>query len=166
MQSLCFLLQRKYLFLQKVFPVAESFRCIFCSFRWPGSYFNAVDLASVGHQLDEAERARMAEGGVDSAEYNQFIAVCTCSPSVKIIASSNHTWFGGRRNIWFWVLGLNLWCHSWPFSLTVLLGKQSILTFFFKPCIAWLEACQPMDKVLSTTLSPHHCSLSKSLFHM
>ncbi|XP_065189609.1 ataxin-3-like [Sycon ciliatum] len=39
-----------------------------------GAYFNAVDLANIGQQLDEAERSRMAEGGVHSAEYNQFVA--------------------------------------------------------------------------------------------
>ena len=41
----------------------------------PGAYFNAVDLANIGHQMDEAERARMAEGGVHSADYSSFLTV-------------------------------------------------------------------------------------------
>jgi len=38
-----------------------------------GSYFTAVDLATIGHRMDEEERSRMAEAGVSSEEYNQFL---------------------------------------------------------------------------------------------
>ncbi|KAF7387355.1 hypothetical protein HZH68_013032 [Vespula germanica] len=38
-----------------------------------GPYFNAVDLANFGHQMDEAERIRMAESGVDSEDYKLFL---------------------------------------------------------------------------------------------
>ncbi|XP_065649812.1 ataxin-3 [Hydra vulgaris] len=38
-----------------------------------GPYFNAVDLASFAHELDEAERSTMAEGNIDSLEYKEFI---------------------------------------------------------------------------------------------
>ncbi len=36
-----------------------------------GPYFNEIDLAQIAHQLDELERAVMAEGG--GAEYQQFL---------------------------------------------------------------------------------------------
>lgn len=38
-----------------------------------GSYFNAVDLATIAHELDEAERQRMAEGNTNSIEYINFL---------------------------------------------------------------------------------------------
>ncbi|XP_030855132.1 ataxin-3 isoform X2 [Strongylocentrotus purpuratus] len=37
-----------------------------------GSYFSAVDLASIAQDLDDVEGAHMAEGGVDSVEYLRF----------------------------------------------------------------------------------------------
>lgn len=40
-----------------------------------GPYFTAVDLATIGHRFDEEERARMAEAGVSSDEYNRFLQV-------------------------------------------------------------------------------------------
>jgi Ataxin-3 len=40
-----------------------------------GSYFTAVDLATLANNLDEAERQQMAESGVDSVEYRHFIEV-------------------------------------------------------------------------------------------
>jgi Ataxin-3 len=40
-----------------------------------GSYFTAVDLATLANNLDEAERQQMAESGIDSVEYRQFIEV-------------------------------------------------------------------------------------------
>lgn len=40
-----------------------------------GPYYNAVDLASLGHQMDEEERIRMAESGVDSEDYKLFLEV-------------------------------------------------------------------------------------------
>ncbi|XP_043502574.1 ataxin-3-like isoform X1 [Polistes fuscatus] len=38
-----------------------------------GAYFTAVDLANFGHQMDEAERIRMAESGIDSEDYKLFL---------------------------------------------------------------------------------------------
>uniref|UniRef100_UPI003AB4092C ataxin-3-like n=1 Tax=Asterias amurensis TaxID=7602 RepID=UPI003AB4092C len=38
-----------------------------------GPYFSAVDLADIGRDLDEAERATMAEGDINSPEYLRFI---------------------------------------------------------------------------------------------
>ena len=40
-----------------------------------GQYFTAVDLAEIARQLDETERATMAEAGVDTEEYRGFIQV-------------------------------------------------------------------------------------------
>ena len=40
-----------------------------------GSYFTAVDLATIGHRMDDEERSRMAEAGISSEEYNQFLQV-------------------------------------------------------------------------------------------
>lgn len=38
-----------------------------------GPYFSAVDLGELASRLDEDERQRMAECGVDSAEYRRFV---------------------------------------------------------------------------------------------
>ncbi|XP_056623132.1 ataxin-3 [Triplophysa dalaica] len=38
-----------------------------------GEYFSPVELSAIAHQLDEEERARMAEGGVQSEEYRTFL---------------------------------------------------------------------------------------------
>lgn len=38
-----------------------------------GPYFNAVDLATIAKNLDDAERQRMAEGSVNSMEYYNFM---------------------------------------------------------------------------------------------
>ena len=38
-------------------------------------YFSAVDLAQIGERLDDRERDTMAEGGVATNEYQQFIEV-------------------------------------------------------------------------------------------
>ncbi|XP_078727994.1 ataxin-3 isoform X2 [Lampetra fluviatilis] len=38
-----------------------------------GPYFTAVDLSTLAVQLDEAERLRMAEGGITSQEYQRFM---------------------------------------------------------------------------------------------
>lgn len=40
-----------------------------------GSYFTAVDLAELARQLDETERATMAEAGVLTEEYKRFTEV-------------------------------------------------------------------------------------------
>ncbi len=39
-----------------------------------GSYYTAVDLATLARELDEAERMRMAEGGdPNNPEYRRFL---------------------------------------------------------------------------------------------
>ncbi|XP_014667729.1 PREDICTED: ataxin-3-like isoform X2 [Priapulus caudatus] len=38
-----------------------------------GAYFTPVDLATLGQQLDDEERARMAEGGAESEDYRAFL---------------------------------------------------------------------------------------------
>ena len=43
-----------------------------------GAYFTAVDLAEIARELDEDERRTMAEGGMQSHEYQQFLQV-SCS---------------------------------------------------------------------------------------
>lgn len=40
-----------------------------------GAYYNAVDLADLAHEMDEQERIRMAESGVDSEDYRHFLEV-------------------------------------------------------------------------------------------
>lgn len=40
-----------------------------------GSYFTPVDLATLGQRMDDEERMRMAESGVDSDEYRRFLEV-------------------------------------------------------------------------------------------
>lgn len=43
-----------------------------------GSYFSAVDLAEFAHVLDEAEKARMAEGDITPSGLNRLMQVDTC----------------------------------------------------------------------------------------
>lgn len=43
-----------------------------------GPYFTAVDLADIARQMDEEERKRMAESGVDSEDYQRFLEVNYC----------------------------------------------------------------------------------------
>ncbi|XP_077096296.1 ataxin-3 isoform X4 [Siphateles boraxobius] len=38
-----------------------------------GEYFSPVELSAIAHQLDEEERMRMAEGGVQTEEYRTFL---------------------------------------------------------------------------------------------
>ncbi|CAH0391644.1 unnamed protein product [Bemisia tabaci] len=38
-----------------------------------GPYFTPVELATLGQQMDDEERIRMAENGVDSADYQRFL---------------------------------------------------------------------------------------------
>ena len=40
------------------------------------SVFSANELAEIAKQLDEEERARMAEAGVNTTEYQRFLKVC------------------------------------------------------------------------------------------
>lgn len=39
-----------------------------------GPYFTAVDLASIASSLDEDEKRSMAEGGMDSKEYQDYVS--------------------------------------------------------------------------------------------
>ncbi|XP_066589720.1 ataxin-3-like [Prorops nasuta] len=63
-----------------------------------GPYFNAVDLANFGHQMDEEERLRMAESGIDSEEYQQFLEQPSGNMddsgyfSVQVISSALKVW--------------------------------------------------------------------------
>lgn len=45
-----------------------------------------MDLASFGHQMDEEERIRMAESGVDSEDYKLFLEVCMkCNVTSEVL---------------------------------------------------------------------------------
>ncbi|XP_048511548.1 ataxin-3-like isoform X3 [Athalia rosae] len=68
-----------------------------------GPYFNAVDLANLAHQMDEEERIRMAESGIDSEEYRLFLeSILFQQPSgnmddsgyfsVQVISSALKVW--------------------------------------------------------------------------
>lgn len=63
-----------------------------------GSYFTAVELSSLGQKLDDAERLRMAECGVDSEEYQQFLRQPSGNMddsgyfSVQVISSALEVW--------------------------------------------------------------------------
>lgn len=63
-----------------------------------GPYYNAVDLASLGHQMDEEERIRMAESGVDSEDYKLFLEQPSGNMddsgyfSVQVISSALKVW--------------------------------------------------------------------------
>lgn len=73
-----------------------------------GSYFTPVDLATLAQQMDDEERLRMAESGVDSEEYRRFLEVtflvdqlnlpeqetmvicrCKMTPHIKFLSSVN-----------------------------------------------------------------------------
>lgn len=63
-----------------------------------GPYYNAVDLASLAHQMDEEERIRMAESGVDSEDYKLFLEQPSGNMddsgyfSVQVISSALKVW--------------------------------------------------------------------------
>ncbi|XP_012258434.2 ataxin-3-like isoform X2 [Athalia rosae] len=63
-----------------------------------GPYFNAVDLANLAHQMDEEERIRMAESGIDSEEYRLFLEQPSGNMddsgyfSVQVISSALKVW--------------------------------------------------------------------------
>ncbi|XP_046641103.1 ataxin-3-like [Daphnia pulicaria] len=63
-----------------------------------GPYFTAVDLATIGHRFDEEERARMAEAGVSSEEYNRFLQEPSSNVddsgyfSVQVISEALSVW--------------------------------------------------------------------------
>ena len=52
----------------------------------PGPYFTAVDLGNIARDLDEEERQRMAEGDVESEEYQKFLRV-----RIREVNEGNHT---------------------------------------------------------------------------
>ena len=63
-----------------------------------GPYFNAVDLASIAKDLDEAERQRMAEGSTNSLEYMNFLQQPSCNMddsgyfSIQVICKALEVW--------------------------------------------------------------------------
>ncbi|XP_015523711.1 ataxin-3 [Neodiprion pinetum] len=63
-----------------------------------GPYFNAVDLANLACQMDEEERLRMAESGIDSEEYQLFLEQPSGNMddsgyfSVQVISSALKVW--------------------------------------------------------------------------
>ncbi|XP_012279282.1 ataxin-3-like [Orussus abietinus] len=63
-----------------------------------GPYFNAVDLANLALQMDEEERIRMAESGIDSEDYKLFLKQPSGNMddsgyfSVQVISSALKVW--------------------------------------------------------------------------
>ncbi|XP_046733805.1 ataxin-3-like [Diprion similis] len=63
-----------------------------------GPYFNAVDLANLACQMDEEERLKMAESGIDSEEYQLFLRQPSGNMddsgyfSVQVISSALEVW--------------------------------------------------------------------------
>lgn len=63
-----------------------------------GPYFNVLDLANLGHQMDEEERIRMAESGIDSEDYRHFLEQPSGNMddsgyfSVQVISSALKVW--------------------------------------------------------------------------
>lgn len=63
-----------------------------------GPYFTAVDLADIARQMDEEERKRMAESGVDSEDYQRFLEQPSGNMddsgyfSVQVISSALKVW--------------------------------------------------------------------------
>ena len=63
-----------------------------------GPYYNAVDLAKFGQEMDEEERKRMAESGVDSEDYKLFLEQPSGNMddsgyfSVQVISSALKVW--------------------------------------------------------------------------
>ncbi|PSN48441.1 Ataxin-3 [Blattella germanica] len=63
-----------------------------------GSYFTPVDLASLAQQMDDEERIRMAESGVDTEEYRRFLEQPSGNYddsgyfSVQVISSALEVW--------------------------------------------------------------------------
>lgn len=55
-----------------------------------GEYFSPVELSSIAQQLDEEERMRMAEGGVQTEEYRTFLQVLR-TPLITQHESHCHT---------------------------------------------------------------------------
>lgn len=63
-----------------------------------GEYFTAVDLAALAQQIDEQERETMAEGGLNSDDYQRFVHQPSGNLddsgyfSVQVIASALKVW--------------------------------------------------------------------------
>ncbi|XP_060521190.1 ataxin-3-like isoform X2 [Cylas formicarius] len=63
-----------------------------------GSYFTAVDLGTLANRLDEEERQRMAESGLDTEDYRKFLQQPSSNMddsgyfSVQVISSALQVW--------------------------------------------------------------------------
>lgn len=63
-----------------------------------GSYFTPVDLATLGQKMDDEERIRMAESGIDSEDYQKFLKQPSGNMddsgffSVQVISSALEVW--------------------------------------------------------------------------
>ncbi|KAK7867534.1 hypothetical protein R5R35_009430 [Gryllus longicercus] len=63
-----------------------------------GSYFTAVDLATLAQQMDDEERLRMSESGVDTEDYRKFLEQPSGNYddsgyfSVQVISSALEVW--------------------------------------------------------------------------
>uniref|UniRef100_A0A8C1E4Y4 ubiquitinyl hydrolase 1 n=2 Tax=Cyprinus carpio TaxID=7962 RepID=A0A8C1E4Y4_CYPCA len=63
-----------------------------------GEYFSPVELSSIAQQLDEEERMRMAEGGVQTEEYRTFLQQPSGNMddsgffSIRVISSALGVW--------------------------------------------------------------------------
>lgn len=63
-------------FISRIFQQEGSLCALHClNALLQGPYFTAVDLAMHAQNLDDEERIRMAESGVDSLEYRTFLEV-------------------------------------------------------------------------------------------
>lgn len=98
-----------------------------------GEYFSPVELSSIAHQLDEEERMRMAEGGVQTEEYRTFLQVrwpahasvhCSSVTDIPIIPLCSAI-FSNRRETWMtaasfpfkWVTSEAQYCSSCALNL-------------------------------------------------
>nr|CAD7569382.1 unnamed protein product [Timema californicum] len=105
-----------------------------------GSYFTPVDLAILAQRMDDEERLRMAESGVDSEDYRRFIEQPSGNFddsgyfSVQVISSALEVWnlelvpystyICNYRDHWFTIRRLG---HQW-FNLNSLLTGPELLS--------------------------------------
>nr|CAD7441635.1 unnamed protein product [Timema bartmani] len=106
-----------------------------------GSYFTPVDLAILAQRMDDEERLRMAESGVDSEDYRRFIEQPSGNFddsgyfSVQVISSALEVWnlelvpystyICNYRDHWFTIRRLG---HQW-FNLNSLLTGPELLSY-------------------------------------
>lgn len=50
-----------------------------------GEYFSEIDLATIARRMDDEEKQRMAEGGTNSDEYQQFLTVCVIRLRMQVL---------------------------------------------------------------------------------